>query len=239
MAEGALLEVRGLRAGYKRIPILHGIELRAAPGEILGILGHNGMGKTTLMKALMGLVPATAGTIVLDGEELTALAPHARARRGVGYVPQGRETFPGLSVRENIAMGAAPAGRPVQAAVATAAEEFPVLARLLDRKGGALSGGEQQILALARALAGAPRLLLLDEPTEGVQPSVVEEIEDHLRRLANERALTVVVVEQDLDFLAHLADRVLVIQKGSIVREVSPDELQDIQTIDEVTGFNA
>jgi urea ABC transporter ATP-binding protein UrtE len=239
MAETALIEVRGLRAGYQRIPILQGIELHAARGEILGVLGHNGMGKTTLMKTLAGLLPASAGSIRLEGEELVRLAPHQRARRGIGYVPQGREMFPGLSVRENIAMGAAPLGRPVQAAVDAAAADFPVLARLLERKGGALSGGEQQILAIARALAGDPKLLLLDEPTEGIQPSVVEEIEDHLGRLARERALTVIVVEQDLDFLVNLADRVLVIQKGRIVREVSPDELQDAQTIDEITGFSA
>jgi ABC-type branched-subunit amino acid transport system ATPase component len=136
-------------------------------------------------------------------------------------------------------MGAAPRGRAVQAAVDAATADFPVLARLLERKGGALSGGEQQILAIARALAGEPRLLLLDEPTEGIQPSVVEEIEDHLRRLARERALTVIVVEQDLDFLANLADRVLVIQKGRIVRELGPAELHDLQTIDEITGFGA
>ncbi|HEX7045041.1 MAG TPA: ATP-binding cassette domain-containing protein [Burkholderiales bacterium] len=235
MAE--LLSVRGLRAGYKQIPILHGIDLAAHAGEILGILGHNGMGKTTLLKTLIGLLPASAGEVFFEGADIAALAPHARARRGLGYVPQGRDIFPGLSVRENIAMGAASVGRAVPEAVARAAADFPVLARLLERKGGTLSGGEQQILALARALAGEPKLLLLDEPTEGIQPSVVEEIEDHLRRLARERALTVLVVEQDLDFLANLADRVLVIQKGRIVRELEPRALHDVQTIDEVTGF--
>jgi branched-chain amino acid transport system ATP-binding protein len=237
MTEARILQVSGLRSGYKRIPIVNGVSFDAAPGEIVGILGHNGMGKTTLMRTLMGMLPATAGSIVLDGRPVTALPTHQRVRHGFGYVPQGRDIFPNLSVRENLAFGAAHRGGAADAAERAVAD-FPALAPLLDRKGGALSGGEQQILALARALAGGPKVLLLDEPTEGIQPSIVDEVGDRLQRLAREHGLAVVLVEQDVDFIASLAQRVLVIQKGEIVREVPADALRDLQTIDALMGFH-
>lgn len=232
-----ILEVKGLCAGYGAIPVLRHVTFTVQPGEIVGVLGHNGMGKTTLMKALVGHVPATDGSITLAGKAAQALPTHQRANLGLGYVPQGRDVFPSLSVRENLAIGAAAARRPAAQAVDRAVADFPVLGRLLERKGGALSGGEQQILALARALCGEPGILLLDEPTEGIQPSIVDEIEDHLRRLAVERGLAVMVVEQDVGFIRSIARRVLWLQKGEIIRELAPERLLEQDTLDEFVGL--
>lgn len=237
--EQAVLEVEGLCAGYGAIPVLRQVSFKVGPGEIVGVLGHNGMGKTTLMKALVGQVDTTAGAIKLAGKPAQALPTYQRAALGLGYVPQGRDIFASLSVRENLAIGAAAARLPVPAAVDSAVADFPVLGRLLERKGGALSGGEQQILALARALCGAPRVLLLDEPTEGIQPSIVDEIEDHLRRLAAERGLAVMVVEQDVGFIRSIAQRVLWLQKGEIIRELAPERLQEQETLDEFVGLES
>ncbi|MEP6195041.1 MAG: ATP-binding cassette domain-containing protein, partial [Nitratireductor sp.] len=195
MIEQSLFAVSELRAGYGRVPVLDGVTFSARQAEIVGLLGPNGMGKTTLLKTLIGVLPLSGGSILFDGVELRAMPAHERARLGIGYIPQGREIFAGLTVRENIAFGAASSRRAHRAVIDRAVADFPVLERLLDRKGGALSGGEQQILALARALAGDPRVLLLDEPTEGVAPAIVEDIERQLIKLARERSLAVVVVE--------------------------------------------
>lgn len=234
-----MLEVRGLRAAYGRIPILHGIDLEIAAGEVVGILGHNGMGKTTLMKTLIGLVPATDGSIVFDGVDVTRERADRRARRGMGYVPQGREIFPRLSVRENLRMAALAAGGSDESAVDEVLADFPRLEPLLDREGSALSGGEQQILAIARCLCTRPRLILLDEPTEGIQPSIVEQIAENLAALRAARGLTVVLVEQNLDFTAALSTRVLLIQKGEIVRALAPESLRDSEIIEEFVGVGA
>ena len=164
-----MLEVDGLGAGYGRIPILNGIGFSIARGEIVGVLGHNGMGKTTLLRTLMGEIRATGGSILFEGEDITRLPMHRRARLGIGYVPQGRDIYPQLSVMDNLRMGEIVRGG--QSAVPELLDYFPVLQGLLERPGRALSGGEQQILALARCLVGRPSLLLLDEPTEGIQPS--------------------------------------------------------------------
>jgi urea ABC transporter ATP-binding protein UrtE len=232
----AVLCVVDFRAGYGRIPVLQGVTFAVRPGETVGILGHNGMGKTTLMKALVGLVPSTGGRVVISGEDVTGQPTHQRVRRRIGYVPQGREIFAKLTVRENLMLAAGAAGIPPRLAVEAAVRDFPVLGELLERKGGALSGGQQQLLALARSLCGKPDLLLLDEPTEGIQPSIVEEMEDHLMRLAA-AGLGIVVVEQDLDFISTLASRVLVLQKGQIIREVTPSALHDPAMIDEFMGI--
>src|ERR1700689_1559001 len=160
-----MLEVRELSAGYGRIPILGGVSFGVAPGEFVGVLGHNGMGKTTLLRALMGYIPATAGRVMLEGADITRAEPYRRARAGIGYVPQGREIFPSLSVRDNLRMGAGACLKDEAAAIGSVLETFPRLKRLIDRPGGALSGGEQQLLAMARCLVGGPRLVLLDEPT--------------------------------------------------------------------------
>ena len=231
-----MLEIRGLRAGYGRIPILHGIDLSVADGETVGILGHNGMGKSTLMKAAMGLVRPTGGTVEFQGEDITQSAPFERARMGLGYVPQGREIFPGITVLENLRMGACTRGGEEAQIVDRVIEELPRLKPLLDRLGGELSGGEQQILAVARCLCGEPRLVLLDEPTEGIQPSIIDLIVDTLRRLGERRGLGFILVEQNLDFIAALCARVFIIQRGRITREISPSQLADAELVSEFVG---
>ena len=232
-----MLEVQGLHAGYGRIPILGGISLTAEEGSFVGILGHNGMGKTTLLKALMGVLPATAGTISFDGRDITRAPTAARARAGLGYVPQGREIFPALSVRDNLRMGCILARDGERRAMDAALAIFPRLTPLLDRPGGALSGGEQQLLALARCLCGSPKLILLDEPTEGIQPSIVEEMIETLQGLRRTHRITMLLVEQDLQFIAALADTVLIIQKGVITRTASPAEIADPRLVAEFTGM--
>jgi branched-chain amino acid transport system ATP-binding protein len=229
-----LLSVAELSARYGRIPILNGISLDVDAGEFVGVLGHNGMGKTTLLKTLMGFVPAQSGRITFDGADITREPPYTRARRGLGYVPQGREIFPGLSVRDNLRMGFA--GRGAEERIDTIVATFPRLAPLLSRRGGALSGGEQQLLAIARCLAGQPKLILFDEPTEGIQPSIIEELIGVLRQLHRTQGLTILLVEQNLEFIAELAQRVLLIQKGAIVRQLAPDELRQADVLSEFVG---
>jgi branched-chain amino acid transport system ATP-binding protein len=229
-----MLEVKDLRAGYGRIPILNGVGFRVDTGEAVGVLGHNGMGKTTLLKTLIGLIPATGGAIVFDGADITREPTHLRARRGLGYVPQGRDIFPQLSVLDNLRMGARRPGT-----VERVLEDFPILRPLLARPGGALSGGQQQILAIARCMCAEPRLILLDEPTEGIQPSIVEAIAETLARLRATRGVTLVVVEQHLEFVAALSSRVLVLQKGAILKELAASELAEAAVIDEIVGLGA
>ena len=230
-----MLEVRGLDAGYGRIPILNGIDVSIARGEIVGVLGHNGMGKTTLLRTLMGEIRATGGSIRFEGSDITRLAMHRRARLGIGYVPQGRDIYPQLSVMDNLRMGEIVRGG--QSAVPELLDYFPLLRALTERPGRALSGGEQQILALARCLAGRPRLLLLDEPTEGIQPSIVDQIQAKLAELAQALDLTVLLVEQNLRFIAALAERVLIMQKGTIVATIAAEQLSDRAIVDEYLGI--
>ena len=201
-----MLEVSGLRAAYGRIPILHGIDLEIGAGEVVGILGHNGMGKTTLMKTLIGLVPATGGSIVFDGADVTREKADRRARRGMGYVPAGaRDLSRGSAFARTCAWRRLrPAGR-TRARSTRCWPISRVSSPCSTGKGGALSGGEQQILAIARCLCTRPRLILLDEPTEGIQPSIVEQIAENLAALRAARGLTVVLVEQNLDFTAALS----------------------------------
>lgn len=231
-----MLSATDLHARYGRIPILNGISLEVAAGEFVGVLGHNGMGKTTLLKTLMGFVAAQRGRIAFDDVDVTHEPPYARARRGLGYVPQGREIFPRLSVRDNLRMGFV--GRGAEERVEAILETFPRLVPLLNRRGGALSGGEQQLLAIARCLAGNPRLILFDEPTEGIQPSIIEELVDVLRRLHRTQGLTIVLVEQNLEFIAELAMRVLLIQKGAILRELQPGDLRHADVLSEFVGVD-
>ncbi|MEM1346398.1 MAG: amidase [Pseudomonadota bacterium] len=234
-----ILSVRGLRAGYGRVPVLQGVDLTVGESQIVGILGHNGMGKSTLLKTIMGVVRATGGSIEFDGLDITREAAHGRSRLGIGYVPQGRGIFPSLSVRDNLRMGVASHGIADEAgAIEAVLAEFPQLERLLDRQGGALSGGEQQLLALARCLISAPDLVLLDEPTEGIQPSIVDMIEDKLAELARVRGLSILLVEQNLEFITALSDRVLVLQKGQVKGEIGGHSM-DSALIDEFTGFTS
>jgi branched-chain amino acid transport system ATP-binding protein len=220
-----VLEVAGLSSGYGLIGILNDVSFEVGAGEIVAVLGRNGMGKTTLLRTLMGELHATAGRIRLGGEDITRLPTHQRARRGIGYVPQGRDIYPDLTVLENLRMGAIATGN--DDTIEQILDHFPLLRRLLPRPGRALSGGEQQILALARCLAGRPRLLLLDEPTEGIQPSIVAQIEERLGALAKSLGLTVLVVEQDLQFITAVANRALVMQKGRVVAQIIPEHLHD------------
>ena len=232
-----MLAVRELGAGYGRIPIIADIDLDVHGREAVGILGHNGMGKSTLLKTLVGQLPVSAGRIALGGADITHMPSHRRARLGLGYVPQGRQIFPALSVRDNLRMAAAGAGLD-DAVVDEVLEEFPRLRPLLPRAGGVLSGGEQQILALARCLCGRPKLLLLDEPTEGIQPSIIEEIVELLGALRARHGLTILLVEQNLDFIRRLSDRVLTIQKGRITGEVAPADLADAGLVAEFLGMS-
>jgi branched-chain amino acid transport system ATP-binding protein len=186
----------------------------------------------------MGYIPATAGRVVLEDADITRAEPYRRARAGMGYVPQGREIFPGLSVRDNLRMGAVGRPKDEAGAIESVLETFPRLKPLIDRPGGALSGGEQQLLAIARCLAGNPRLILLDEPTEGIQPSIIDEIAETLLGLRSKGELTMILVEQNLDFLATLSERVLIIQKGAIVHSAEPDELHGHGLINEFIGVS-
>jgi branched-chain amino acid transport system ATP-binding protein len=231
------LEVEGVTAHYGRIPILNGVHFTARAGEVLGIIGYNGMGKTTLMKTLIGLVPSSGGTIRFEGRDITREPVFFRARSGIGYVPQGREVFPRLNVRDNLRIGSSTAGARRDHVVHEVLAEFPILQGLIDRAAGTLSGGEQQILAIARALCARPRLLLLDEPTEGIQPSIIDHIAEALGRLARGGDITMILVEQNLEFVAGLASRALIIQRGRIVNEVSPENLHSAMDIDEVAGI--
>lgn len=223
-----MLSVEKLKAGYGPIPVLLGMTLKVEEGEVAGILGHNGMGKTTLLKTLIGLLPASGGRVEFLGKDVTNAPPHKRARAGMGYVPQGRGILPGLSVRDNLLFAAAAVGnKPDNRQIDEVVTDFPRLKNYLDRPGGALSGGEQQLLALARTLIQKPKIVLLDEPTEGIQPSIIDEIIDLLKELKDRRGLTILLVEQNVDFIRALSDRVLLIQKGIIMNEFTPDMLSD------------
>ena len=230
-----MLEVDRLHSGYGRIPILEGVSLSLKEGEVVGILGHNGMGKTTLLRTLIGEIKTNQGTIRFDGEDVTRLNIYRRARRGMGYVPQGRDIYPQLSVLENLKMGEVIRGG--ESAIPEMLEYFPLLKSLLNRPGRTLSGGEQQILALARCLVGRPKLILLDEPTEGIQPSIVDQILEKLETLSADLNLTILLVEQDLQFIAKLAKSVLIMQKGRIVTTITPDQLNDREIVDEYLGI--
>ena len=227
-----MLEVSDIHAGYGRIPVLSGINFTVGEHEVVGVLGHNGMGKTTLLKTLIGQVPLTSGRIRLANVDISHSPPFRRARAGLGYVPQGRQIFPGLSVYENLRMGFVENGvDSEESIIKDILARFPRLDPLIDRVGSALSGGEQQILALARCLCGSPKLLLLDEPTEGIQPSIVEEILDILIGLHRHSGLAIIVVEQSLDFIRRLSERVLLIEKGAITGEVLPEALSDAKEL--------
>lgn len=211
-----MLKVDALNQYYGGSHILRGLSFEVPMGQVTTLLGRNGVGKTTLLKTLMGLVPGRSGSISFDGRDITQAAPHERARAGIGYVPQGREIFPRLTVEENLRMGLAT--RPGSSAIpARIFEMFPVLAQMLHRRGGDLSGGQQQQLAIGRALAMGPRLLILDEPTEGIQPSIIKDIERVIRSLAQTGEMAILLVEQYYDFAESLADHYLVMERGEFI----------------------
>lgn len=234
------LDVKGLSGGYGRVPVLHGIEFSVMENEVVGVLGHNGMGKSTLLKTLMGFLPAQSGTMRFFGTEMNQLPPNERAMMGVGYVPQGRGIFPQLSVLDNLRFAYHDLDHGDEAeTIDNVLRDFPRLERLLERDGGALSGGEQQLLALARCMMGGPDFLLLDEPTEGIQPSIIEEMSETLLKLRQERGLSILLVEQNFDFIADLSDRVLVLERGRFTGELSRADLLDQNKVDHFLGFGA
>ena len=210
-----MLSVEKLDVAYGGSQVLWGVDLKVPAGQVVCLMGRNGVGKTTLLKTIMGLLPARGGRVVLDGVDVTRWAPDRRARAGIGYVPQGREIFPHLTVEENLRMSLLGCGRARDLDEALAL--FPTLKHLLGRKGGVLSGGEQQMLAIGRALLTKPKVLMFDEPTEGIQPSIVLEIEDAIRRIRTELGLAVLLVEQYLDFAERLADAYVIMAKGAVV----------------------
>jgi urea ABC transporter ATP-binding protein UrtE len=222
----AILSIEGLRSGYGGKPVLQGVDLAVRDRQITAVIGRNGVGKSTLMKTVIGLLPATDGAVRFNGEEMGGESPHVRARRGIGYVPQGRDVFPRMSVEENLLVGLSISGRrtddfePVY-------KYFPILRERRRQVAGTLSGGQQQQLAIGRVLAGKPILLLLDEPSEGIQPSIVQDIARIVVELNRTTGLTVVLVEQNIDMIRAMAQRCYVMDKGRIVAELTPAMLDD------------
>ena len=211
-----MLTVKGLNQYYGGSHILRDLSFEVPAGKVTVLLGRNGVGKTTLLKSLMGLVPAKSGTMTFNERDITSAAPYERARAGLGYVPQGRDIFPRLTVAENLDMGLAtqPRGARIPERIH---EMFPVLKQMMKRRGGDLSGGQQQQLAIGRALAMNPKLLILDEPTEGIQPSIIKDIERVIRTLASGGEMAILWCEQYYDFARSLADQYLVMERGEII----------------------
>ena len=220
-----MFQINNLVSGYGQSQILHELELDVAKKEIVAVMGRNGMGKTTLFKSLMGILPTWGGQIQVDGKDISKLDTHQRVEAGIAYVPQGRMIFPSMTVLENIQTGlpASAKGKVPEDLYAL----FPVLQEMRHRKGGNLSGGQQQQLAIARALATNPKVLLLDEPTEGIQPSIIKDIARTLKEIRTMRDLTIIVSEQVLSFTMEIADRFLVIEKGKFVVEEARDKVDE------------
>jgi branched-chain amino acid transport system ATP-binding protein len=227
----ALLSASQLRAGYTAGDVLQGVSVAVEPGEVVGVLGRNGVGKSTLMRTLIGLLPVRAGRILLKDVEVTRESADARARRGIGYVPQGREIFPHLTVIENLRMGRFINAGQGRFALEEVYRWFPFLRERERQRGGTLSGGQQEMLAIARALVNDPPLLLLDEPSDGVQPSIVQEIGSFLANLVATKPIGVLLVEQNIDLIQTAAHRAYVMDKGRVVAAISRDELSDTDRV--------
>jgi urea ABC transporter ATP-binding protein UrtE len=220
------LNISSLTSGYGQVRIVNNVSLRAKPAEIIAVIGRNGVGKTTLIKTIIGILPPMAGTIGFGAIEITRLSAPARSRLGIGYVPQGRGIFTRMTVAANLALGAG-IGLAEQPDLQRVFSFFPVLEKRLSQLAGSMSGGEQQQLAIGRILAGRPGIILLDEPSEGIQPNIVQDIARIVRRLRDEQGLTILLVEQNLTFIQAVADSCLVMDKGAIVARIAPDELSD------------
>jgi urea transport system ATP-binding protein len=224
-----MLTIEGLDVAYGGSQVLWGVDLRVGAGEVVCLMGRNGVGKTTLLKSIMGLLPVRRGRMTFGGADITRWSADRRARAGIGYVPQGREIFPHLTVEENLRVAQLGCGRTER--MDDVLELFPALRPLLARKGGVLSGGEQQMLAIGRALLTRPTLLILDEPTEGIQPSIILEIEESIRRIKTQLGLAVLLVEQYLDFAERLADAYVIMAKCAVVaagatRDLRPEQVK-------------
>ena len=228
-----LLSAEGLRAGYATGDVLQGVGLEVGAGEIVGVLGRNGVGKSTLIRTLIGLLPARSGRIRFRGEDITLEGANLRARRGIGYVPQGREIFPHMSVMDNLRMGGFVNAGKGSFALDEVLGWFPFLRERLRQRGGTLSGGQQEMLAIARALVNGPDLMLLDEPSDGVQPSIVQEIGDFLAALVGRKPIGVLLVEQNIDLVQTAAHRAYVMDKGRVVAAITRDELLDTERVAE------
>ncbi len=227
-----MLQLADVVADYGGAPVLTGVRMSVGAGEIVAVLGRNGAGKTTLMRTIMGLLPTKSGRLTFDDQDIGHLSAHIRAKRGIGYVPQGRLIFPRMTVLDNVRVAAlATADRRTAARrVADVIERFPILQTRRSVLGGSLSGGQQQILAVARAMATSPKLLLLDEPTEGIQPTIVDEIAIQLKSMNRDLGLTVLLVEQRLEFANALAQRAYVLDRGQVVLDILMEEFaRDVQ----------
>ena len=220
MLHDPILKLSGLHASYDATPILRGIDLQIARGEIVAVIGRNGVGKTTLMRSLIGLVPAASGRVEYAGRDITGLSADDRARLGIGYIPQGRDVFPRMTVEENLQVGELIGQSRHRPATDLVFEYFPILRERRKQLAGTMSGGQQQQLAIGRALVGNPDLLLLDEPSEGIQPSIVQMIGRVLRSIRDRSGMSIVFVEQNLDTILALAERCLVMEKGQIIAEI-------------------
>jgi urea transport system ATP-binding protein len=222
-----MLNVADIDVFYGASRALRGVSLVAEPGQVTAVLGRNGVGKSSLLRAIMGLERVKSGTITWEGRDVTQMAPSERARAGIGYVPQGREIFPFLTVQENLETALAAAPRGEKSVPGEIFDLFPILRQFLRRRGGDLSGGQQQQLAIGRALCARPRLLILDEPTEGIQPSVIKDIARVIRHLSRDRGMAVVLVEQYYDFARELADRITVMVRGEVAMAGLAGELDE------------
>ncbi|MGB7416952.1 MAG: urea ABC transporter ATP-binding subunit UrtE [Thermosynechococcaceae cyanobacterium] len=225
--EPPLLELKGVTAGYGQTPVLFDVNMSVNDGEIVCLLGRNGVGKTTLLRSIIGLNPLTKGSISFNGANITKAPTFKRARGGIAYIPQGREIIPYLSVLDNLKMGFSASGRKSKRIPDEIFDFFPMLKEHLNRQGGLLSGGQQQQLAIARGVMCNPKMMLLDEPTEGIQPSIVQEIEDTLRRINIEKGITTIVVEQKIAFARKLAQKFFIMEKGTIVEQGTTNQLTD------------
>lgn len=229
MMETPLLQVTDLQSGYSGSKVLNGVTLTVAASEVVAIIGRNGVGKSTFLKTLIGILKTDKGTIELSGRNLSPLTPDVRAKAGLGYVPQGREIFPALTVEENLKVGLQMLGAKGTTEMEMALSFFPILRTRLRQKAGTMSGGEQQQLAIARVLVGKPRVLLLDEPSEGVQPSIVQSIAAKLVEISSSLGIGVVLVEQNMNMVDMAATRCCVMDKGRIVEHLTKQQLQDAE----------